>query len=239
MPDIFVAARDRIKKKNQPVIEKTKRIARRNINNDRSGLGPRYRTVAERLSKQRKIGKLKAFNVLPGRVRFETQEVREKVILLLRQHWITQVGKLMSVLLMMVAPICLIWIPILDFMPGNYQFIILVIWYLLVIAFIYETFISWFFHVFIITDERVIDIDFFNLLYKQVSETKIDNIEDVTYRPAGGLRVWFNYGDVSIQTAAEKSRFMIESVPQPDRVAKILNELKLEEEHEKILGRVR
>ena len=52
------------------------------------------------------------------------------------------------------------FIPLIDFLPGNYQLMAIVIWYLLIIAFIYEQFISWYFHVFIITDERVIDINF-------------------------------------------------------------------------------
>jgi hypothetical protein len=141
--------------------------------------------------------------------------------------------------LMAVAPVSLIWIPLLDFMPGNFQFMALVMWYLLVIALGYEKFITWFFHVFIVTDERVIDVDFYNLLYKEVSEAKIDNIEDVTYRQGGVLRAMFNFGDVAMQTAGEQREFMIENVPQPNRVVKILNELKLEEEHEKLMGRVR
>ena len=224
MPDLFVAKKQKKKRPQQ----------RRN-----HGMGPRYRTVAERLVKERERGRVKAFNVLPGRVRFETQEVREKVILLLRQHWVTQVGWIMIAGLMVVAPVSLVWIPLLDFMPGNFQFMAIVMWYLLLIAFGYEKFITWFFHVFIVTDERVIDVDFYNLLYKEVSEAKIDNIEDVTYRQGGVLRAMFNFGDVAMQTAGEQREFMIENVPQPNRVVKILNELKLEEEHEKVIGRVR
>ncbi len=235
MPDIFVAN----KKKDLP----SKRVSRQGKRVESGykghGMGPRYRTVAERLVKERQVGKIKAFNILPGRVRFETQEVREKVILLLRQHLITQVGWLVTAFLLVLVPISLIWIPIFDFMPGNFQFISIVMWYLLVIAFIFEKFITWYFHVFIITDERVIDIDFYHLLYKEVSDTKIDNIEDVTYRQSGVLRAWLNYGDVTIQTAAEQRKFMIENAPRPNKVAKILNELRLEEEHEKIAGRVR
>jgi len=53
------------------------------------------------------------------------------------------------------------------------------------------------------------------------------------------LRGVVDYGDVSMQTAGKKREFMIENVPEPHRVVKIINELKLEEEHEKIAGRVR
>jgi uncharacterized membrane protein YdbT with pleckstrin-like domain len=200
---------------------------------------PEFIRVAERLAGERQKKAWGAFSILPRRVRFETQEEEEEIILLLRQHWVTQVRWWLVVFLGIFLPLLLYWVPILDFLPGRYQFMAVVIWYLLLIAFIFERFIGWFFHVFIITDERVIDVDFINLLYKKVSEAKIDNIQDVTYKHGGTLATWFNYGDVSMQTAGEQREFMIGGVPQPSRVAKILNELRLEEEEEKIEGRVR
>ena len=172
-------------------------------------------------------------------MRFETHEQQEKVILLLRQHWATQIGWLLAALALIFLPLALNWVPLLDFLTAGYQLMALVIWYLLLLAFVYEKFITWVFHVFIITDERIIDINFTNLLHKEVSEAKIDNIEDVTYTQGGVSRAVFDFGDVACQTAAEQRQFVMENVPRPNRVVKILNELKLEEEHEKIMGRVR
>ena len=220
MPDIFVADQ-------------------KSTEHKKFGLGPRYVTVAERLLKERKIGRIKTFNILPGRIRFENQEARERIILLLRQHWVTQVYWIAGTLLGLLVPLIFVWVPILNFLPANYQFMSLVGWYLLLIAYIYEKFISWYYQVFIITDERVIDINFHNLIYKELSETKIDNIQDVTYRQGGVLRAVFNFGDVFIQTAGKEREFMIEGAPEPNRVVKIINELKLEEEHEKMMGKVR
>ena len=237
MPDIFVAKKKETK--NSKSSFAMRQAANKSKRTTNQGMGARFVTVAERLHKQRKKGKIQTFSIMPGKVRFETQEQREKVILLLRQHWLTQVKWMAIAVLMLWAPLSLFWIPFIDFLPGNYQFIVIVLWYLLMIAFVYEKFISWFYHVFIITDERVIDIDFYHLLYKEISGTKIDNIEDVTFNQGGMLKAMFNYGNVAIQTAAEKREFTIESVPEPNRVVKILNELKLEEEHEKIIGKVR
>ncbi len=199
-----------------------------------------YETVAQRWGKGKRQGNgFNAFCLLPSRVHFETQERNEKIILLLRQHWFTQLKWIITAIIMVFLPLTLNQIPLLDFLSDKGQLMALIIWYLLVIAFVYEQFISWYFHVFIITDERVIDVNFYNLLYKEVSEAKIDNIEDVTYRQGGVVRALLNFGDVNMQTAGEKREFAIEDVPLPGRVVKILNELKLEEEHEKIIGRVR
>jgi len=221
MPDIFVA--DQKSNKGQ----------------EKVGLGLRYETVAERLLGERKPNRTRTFNILPRRVRFENQEQREKIILLLRQHWVTQLKWMVMGIIGIGVPAIFIWVPILDFLPANYQLMALVLWYLLLIAYIFENFISWFYQVFIITDERIIDINFTNLIYKELSEAKIDNIEDVTYRQGGVMRAVFNFGDVVMQTAGAQREFMIEGVPEPNRVVKIMNELKLEEEHEKMMGKVR
>ena len=55
----------------------------------------------------------------------------------------------------------------------------------------------------------------------------------------GVIRTIFNYGDVYIQTAAEVPTFQFLAVPKPDRVARVLQDLIIEEEKEKLEGRVR
>src|SRR3972149_7231830 len=189
---------------------------------------PRQQTVADRMRP-----------LLPKKIHFETQEAKEQIILLLRQHWFTQLSWVLIALAMLFLPLIFNVIPIIDFLPGNYRFMVILFWYLLVIAFVYEQFLSWFFDVWLITDERIVDIHFSNLLYKQVSEAKIDNIEDVPYNQGGGIKAMFDYGNVSLQTAAEQKNFEIKDVPHPNKVVAVLNELKLEEEQEKLDGRAK
>ena len=92
------------------------------------GLGARYETVAERLLKERKLGQIKTFHILPGRIRFENQEQREKIILLLRQHWVTQVRWIILGIMGIGVPVIFVFVPILDFLPANYQLMTLVLW---------------------------------------------------------------------------------------------------------------
>ncbi|KKU48743.1 MAG: hypothetical protein UX67_C0010G0004 [Candidatus Woesebacteria bacterium GW2011_GWF2_46_8] len=182
---------------------------------------------------------LAAYCYLPDKVNFETRESEEKVILLLRQHPITLVPKALIALLMILAPSILSIFPILSFLPVNFQLIAVLFWYLITTAFILESFLTWFFNVYLITDERIVDIDFLNLLYKEVSDANIDKIQDVTYKMAGAVRTLFNYGDVLIQTASEVPNFDFLAVPRPDKVATVLQDLRIEEEQEKLEGRIR
>ena len=91
----------------------------------------------------------------------------------------------------------------------------------------------------IISDERVIDVNFVNLVYREVTDANVDEIQEVTVEMGGAIWTFFNFGNVLVQTAADVPRIVFEAVPQPDRVAKILRELRLQEEQEKIEGRVR
>jgi len=91
----------------------------------------------------------------------------------------------------------------------------------------------------IITDERIIDVDFINLTTKKVSDADLDKIQDVSYTNSGAFGAIFNYGDVIVQTAAEINEFVFDKVPNPGKVADILQRLRTEEKIEAIEGRVR
>ena len=80
---------------------------------------------------------------------------------------------------MIFAPYLYFTLPFISYLPGNFQFMTLVLWYLLVTAVVLEGFFNWYFDVFIVTDERIIDVDFKNMIYKNITITKIDKIEEI------------------------------------------------------------
>jgi len=135
-------------------------------------------------------------------------------------------------------PLLFSLIPVGELILPIYSFAALVLWYLIVLGYMAESFLTWFFNVFIITDERVIDVDFISLIYKNVSAAKIENIEDITAATGGALRSVFDFGTVTIQTAGAQQELEFEDIPHPAKVTKLLNELILEEEREKNEGRV-
>jgi hypothetical protein len=64
-------------------------------------------------------------------------------------------------------------------------------------------------------------------------------IQDVSSRVAGISQTMFNYGDLRIQTAGEIPELSFEKVPNPDKVIKVLQMMREEEEQEAIDGRTR
>lgn len=182
---------------------------------------------------------LSSFAEMPSKIRFETQDNEEKIVLLLRKHFITNLGWITMSIILFLTPLFASGLPLFNNVPDNFMFIFILIWYLISIAYTLESFLTWFFNIYIVTDERIIDIDFYNLIYKEVSDANIDKIQDVTYKMGGAIRTVFNYGDVLIQTASEVPNFEFDAVPKPDKVARILQDLRIEEQQEAIEGRVR
>jgi len=225
MPDIFISQDkkepEKKVRKNTSVEKEVKEILGKTlINKDKKSM------IASYLRNPKGVG-------------FEIKEKEEQIELLLRMHPITNIKWILVSIVMVFAPIVLKAFPILDFLPGNYKFIAILGWYLITTSFVLENILTWYFNVYIITDERIIDVDFYNLIYKDISSAEIERIQDVSYRMGGVFRTLFNYGDVFIQTAAEKPNFEFLAVPKPDRVVKLLQDLMIEEKQEAIEGRVR
>ncbi len=182
---------------------------------------------------------LASFCYFPDHVRFVNQDPKERVVLFLRKHPATNIGWISLTALLIITPTFFPVFTLFDLFPGEFQIVFVMVWYLITTAFIFEKFLSWYFHVNMITDERIIEVDFLHLVYREITDANIDQIQDVTVVVGSALRTTFNFGDVVIQTAAQIPKITFEAVPQPDRVAKILRELRIEEEVEKLEGRVR
>lgn len=77
------------------------------------------------------------------------------------------------------------------------------------------------------------DLDFADIIYKNVAETKLDLVQDVSYKQIGVIRTFFDYGDVRVQTAAAVDAFAMNAVPKPQKVVEVIQELigKEEETH--------
>jgi hypothetical protein len=179
-----------------------------------------------------------AFLPKPRKISIDILSEHEQIILVLRQHPITQVKWLLAVIAMFFLPLLFSFSGVFSFLPGTYQFAAGLGWYLLTFGLIVESFLKWFYRVYIITDERIIDVDFLSMVYKDVSTTKIDKIEDITALNTGFLASLVDYGTVIIQTAATKQELQFEGVPHPSKVTSLLNDLILEEELESYEGRV-
>ena len=135
-----------------------------------------------------------------------------------------------------------------DYLEGNSQSIILFMQsFIMLIIWIYGfmIWIDYYFDVWIITSERVINIEQKGLFNRGVSELMYAKIQDVSTEVMGFLPTIINYGDVKIQTASEDKEFLFRTVSDPYRIKDIImnlqkqHEMKVEKEVSDIIGRIK
>lgn len=98
-------------------------------------------------------------------------------------------------------------------------------YYLLLIVFGFTAWTEMYLDTWTITTERIINSEQNGLFNRVVSELDLSDIQDVTGEEVGFLPTIFHYGNVYIQTAAERERFLFEEIPGPYRIAKIIQRL--------------
>lgn len=186
----------------------------------------------EVLMNEKHVHALSSFCQNPLGFSFQNQEKDEKILLLLRRHLITNISWLIPSLLLLLLPLIfglfaplerLFFTPFL--LPKNYLTVLFIFYYLFVFNYMFISFISWFYNIGIVTQKRVVDIDYSDIVHRYISYTKLSLIEDVTYRQTGFIRSLFNFGDVFVQTAGTHPNFEFLSVPQPAKATHIIQEL--------------
>jgi len=85
--------------------------------------------------------------------------------------------------------------------------------------------VDYYLDVWIVTSQRVINIEQRGLFARHVSELKFTQLQDVSTEVEGFIPTLLNYGDIHAQTAAEETRFTFRHVPNPYRIKATLMEL--------------
>lgn len=158
------------------------------------------------------------------KIRFETQDNNENIILLLRAHPITKMLCIFNAIVLL-AIVIILSILFSNFLTVGQMVLINGVALVFILSYIWFNFLEWYFNAGIVTNERIVDIDFSNVTYKEVSEAKLTKIEDITSKSSGYFSALFNYGDIFVQTAGELKNIEFYSVPKPTEVVDIISDL--------------
>lgn len=151
----------------------------------------------------------------------------EQVRFVLRRHWMAITKHFMLLIVEGIIPLGLFAYYRL---VGGYEFAIddtitvLAIlfasaYYLFIWLFFFYHWIDYYLDVWVVTDQKIVNIVQNGLFSRTISELNIVQVQDVTSSVKGSMATFLNYGEVYIQTAAEKSRFVFEQIPNPRQVA--------------------
>lgn len=170
-----------------------------------------------------------SFCYFPKNVKFINQEADEEIILLIRRRFIVNLpwiltGVLLAIIGPILFPLVAASLPISPISPFH-QTLILSLYLLIIFGFLLTKFTLWYFHVGIVTNKRIKDIDIHGVLFKDIAETRINLIQDVKYSQIGFIPSLFNFGDVFVQTAGSEPNIEFDKAPTPSRVAKIIGDM--------------
>lgn len=164
---------------------------------------------------------------------FSGREPDEKIILVLHRHWFVFLGKLGLSLVLAVLPLAVGVILKIQagwqLADGSFGFGLAVmalgLYELFIWMLAFGFWLDYYLDYFLMTDRRVVDIEQSGLFDRSVAELRLYRIQDVTSVVKGFWPTMLRYGNVYIQTAGEKERFIFEQVPHPDVVVKKLLEM--------------
>lgn len=157
---------------------------------------------------------------------FENQRPDEEIVLIRRRHpWVLAKYSLsiIGVILVTIAAF-LIW----GASTMSAVFLVLAVVYI-----IFSFWTRWFIYnndIFILTNQRIINIDQRGFFSRRVSEAELDNIQNATYEIKGIIKSFLNFGDIEISTAGPTSSLTLKNVENPhfvqEKIISLQNDLK-------------
>lgn len=152
----------------------------------------------------------------------------EKIVMEVRRHWYILVAETLFLAFLVLAPfVALGFLNVFEqSLPAEKTaslFLFLTSgWFLIVWITFFIIWTNYYLDVWIITDKRIIDVEQYYLFSREVSEFKLEKIQDITVEIHGLLPTLLHFGDVHVQTAGQMREFVIRYVPHPDRVKDII-----------------
>ncbi len=153
------------------------------------------------------------------------QKSYEKILYKIRRHPITFIPIVLLFFVLLLIPLLLYFL-ISSLFPqlltGSVSLPLIIIltsvYYLSVYLFFYVHFLDFYLDLWIITNDRIVDIEQFGLFSRSVTELDLFRIQDITVDMHGFFATVFNYGDISVKTASSTSHIVFYNVGKPNKI---------------------
>lgn len=155
-----------------------------------------------------------------NRHHFQGQHENEQVLRVIHRHWFNILMHLTLVILsgfFVIGSLSVMPLLFPDIIPGTsalFGFVqntaLLSLW-----LYGFLVWIDYYLDVWIVTNERIVNIEQKGLFNRHISELRFSKVQDVTSSANGLIATILNFGDVYVQTAAEQERFVFRQVGNP------------------------
>lgn len=173
---------------------------------------------------------------------FEGQKKDEYILLVLHRHWFDILIQFIVVFFMLLFLFGTYFIPVYLYpnLPEKELSLLFAfsrnLFFIFTWMIFFVIWIDYYLDVWIVTDKRIINIEQKGLFSRVTSELELQNIQDITTDVRGVIPTFLNYGNLFVQTAAEKERFIFRNIPDPysvkNLVMKLQNKVENKEENQ-------
>lgn len=167
-----------------------------------------------------------------------TLHANEKIELIIRKHWFVIIQHIIAFIIILVAPAAVLFIiPLilaqLNIDPnavGPFIDFLLSLYILIPLGYLFLMWTDYYLDLWIITNERIIDIEQRGLFNREISEIPLHRVQDVTLEIQGPVETLLDFGTIKVQTAGEQ-HFEIRFVPHlyeaKEIILKFANEFRI------------
>ena len=169
---------------------------------------------------------------------FDGQRDNEQILLVLHRHWfdiLSQFSLVFVMILLLFGSYGLTSFFYTDFSNPIFQTLFAFLRNLFFIFTWIIFFIIWidyYFDVWIVTNQRIVNIEQQGLFARETSELRLEKIQDVTTDVNGIIPTFLNYGNIEVQTAGEQEKFIFKNIPDPYAVKDLIMKLQEKIEHD-------
>ena len=184
-------------------------------------------TRSVKFPKDNNYHRYNALFVLPKEISYENLEKDERVIFFMYKHLITLVprivvGAVFVILLLIGLTLLFIFSP--DPFITKIGIVLAWFWICFIILYFLMILVSYRSDVYIVTNERIIDFDVVNLLYKNAQDIELGSVHSIRYESGGGLfKGMFDYGNVIIDYTG--GEFTLHNIVMPNKISLAISEL--------------
>lgn len=153
----------------------------------------------------------------------------EKIVLQVHKHWWFIFVRVVGLAIFMAVPFA-VWIALADLRVLTVAsasvaalLALVALWALVGWVLFWQFWTLYYMDMWIVTDRRLIDIDYKAFFDRNIAMLRLDRIQDMTVEVSGMIGSVLTFGRIVVQTAATEKEFIIDQVADPEKLRDAIN----------------
>jgi len=154
----------------------------------------------------------------------------EHIIATVRRHWWVMLSETLFIVVLAAAPVFFYEGLMIVFSQSSIETgdtlalftFVYSLWLLCLWMAFFLIWTNYYLDVWVITDKQMIDVEQKGLFNREISNLRLDRIQDVTIQVKGVLGTVFKFGNIIVQTAGDHKAFIIKDAHHPENVKSLI-----------------